>query len=617
MRGLFAKCAFKLLIGALLLGYGTGVAWAGSWQVTYICNGSSSGSIGSSTWPSTTTPPSGTTISFNTPSSYGNNLINTGTITAKLTWKPSNAVDRLPDALWVRESATSVARGYQATTTQVYTPYPHPVTTRSQPTLSAGNGLGDSAVTQQITDSGGQPVWSTQSSSSSTNPTLFYPVSLANGSVNSNGEFTVTLGTRTLDAKASYNASSGTYGSPGSVETTVYYRVDPASIWATAPSPFGDPAMGENEYTVVGGGQPFIVSPCIITVAGAGAQDLETLRQKASWTAPTFPYPLSWTAAISNGNIVPQFQSDMPSDPNPTREGLGYSTLNGLPATNNVFGPNTVTHKLNGSTLGVAAIEVFYASTAFTHNPNAGIHYCLPHLSTENYTSMTPNWFYYYYRSSGSLPCTVAYGGSGGSYYYPGQDHVHIGDNAHGKNLSRVEVFKPQSGSPYLQWVGYIPSVGIDAFARVVAHEFRHKQIWETYHASIEAAEQDNEEDILLDANGNAIPASDGYPIAIDPDADPDHDGLPTWYENQIGLHPTRADSTGFAAHSSSLYDPGYASGFGDGEVVARMAEEGVTGSRPNDWADDGLNHDTNPGTNDAMRTTIRYRTSPWQSWNN
>ena len=204
-----------------------------------------------------------------------------------------------------------------------------------------------------------------------------------------------------------------------------------------------------------------------------------------------------------------------------------------------------------------------------------------------------------------------------GSFYTYGEDHIHIGDNAHGKNLSRVEVFEFRTGSPYLQWVGYIPSVGIDTYARVISHEAKHKEVWETYHEIIEDAEADSTPDIELNPDGSSKLGADGLPIAVDPNADPDNDGLPTWYERQIGLHPTNPDTTTFAAHSGPpIYVTAYAALKGDGEVVARMAERYVTGPREQDWASDGLNHDNNPGTNDAKRTTVCYPTLAWGSWN-
>ncbi len=130
-----------------------------------------------------------------------------------------------------------------------------------------------------------------------------------------------------------------------------------------------------------------------------------------------------------------------------------------------------------------------------------------------------------------------------------------------------------------MTWVGYYQCFGIDAFARVITHEAKHKEMYEDYHQSIEDAEND---DIPDDETGE-----DGK--MLDPDADPDNDGIPSGVEESLGLLPLNPDSTDFIA--GGWYD-------GDSEAIARWAENQV-GTSPNrdaDWANDGLNYGRNPG---------------------
>ena len=95
----------------------------------------------------------------------------------------------------------------------------------------------------------------------------------------------------------------------------------------------------------------------------------------------------------------------------------------------------------------------------------------------------------------------------------------------------------------------------------------------------------------------------------LDSDADPDNDGLPSGYEESLGLNPMKADS--FNIIPDRVEDPNnppvededaYTETNGDGEVVARWEENkiGLAPDRMKDWANDGLNFGAAPSLNHA-----------------
>lgn len=127
---------------------------------------------------------------------------------------------------------------------------------------------------------------------------------------------------------------------------------------------------------------------------------------------------------------------------------MAISTQNGLPASNGAFGARDVEYYFQGGLLEAAPIEVFYQAGAYTH-PVGSVKWCQDtpigtpgHLRPDHLisgSSPIPNWFEYY-SQAWSSPEPIAYepqgfAGQGRSYYMPGEDHVHISDDAHGASI--------------------------------------------------------------------------------------------------------------------------------------------------------------------------------------
>ena len=114
----------------------------------------------------------------------------------------------------------------------------------------------------------------------------------------------------------------------------------------------------------------------------------------------------------------------------------------------------------------------------------------------------------------------------------------------------------------------YFPrSTGIDTCARTVAHELRHKNIHDKFHALIEQAH-------------STIPAGEW--------SDFDFDGLPDTieklWEPEIGISWYNPDTHNLKGY---FRDPDYAT-YGDQELLCWLAELGVKGIHEQDWARPG-----------------------------
>ena len=114
-------------------------------------------------------------------------------------------------------------------------------------------------------------------------------------------------------------------------------------------------------------------------------------------------------------------------------------------------------------------------------------------------------------------------------------------------------------------------STGIDTCARTVAHELRHKDIYDRYHAMIEQAH-------------SRTPAGEW--------SDFDFDGLPDiiekFWEPELGISWCNPDTHNLKGH---FREPDYAT-YGDQELLCWMAELGVKGNHEQDWAWPGKQSD-------------------------
>jgi hypothetical protein len=345
---------------------------------------------------------------------------------------------------------------------------------------------------------------------------------------------------------------------------------------------------------------------------GVGSTLLEYLRSAAQWSLQRIPAPLVPSAPNATGGsgntftVFPQHQTGYPMElgmryDDPPVSGLRFETTNGLPASNSAFGLNAVNVAVGGLNFS-SPIALFYDAAA-TNHPAGGPPGHVVNTGIDVGTIATPNWFYYY-SQAWPPPCPIAYWDRDYSEYDYRQDHVHIGSPAHGPSYGFRPLFEMRSG--VMTWVGYYKCYGIDAFARVVTHECKHKEIYDEHHQSISDAENDNVPDKVVDANGDPVLDANGNMQANDPNADPDDDTLPTWYERTIGLDPMNPDTTGFIA--GGWYD-------GDSEAIARYTENqiGATPPREADWANDGLNWGPIPGQcpDDRIKKFARDKVTP------
>jgi hypothetical protein len=370
-------------------------------------------------------------------------------------------------------------------------------------------------------------------------------------------------------------------------------RFESLIVRAIEPSPAGNPVPPDpvavppqNQYVISGQGKAPFVIPCVIRL------DSETGipyiiaqgHQTAEWSLDrSMPHPLAKTGNAEKSlhpnpsygaDIVPQFLDDRPDAATTPLDGMGFSTLNGLPASNDDFGVRVLTHKINGKVIAKSKIAVFYEADATTHpegGPEGYDHYWRgekeegEHMLASHVAIPTPNWIYYY---SQVFPTpngyTINYRNSAGSGSYPehNPDHIHIGWDAH----RRQEVGLYAQVDGVLETVGTEYSRGIDSYIRTVSHECIHMYILKTYG---------------IWPHSNIHPILDGDDIGLG-------DGVPDDIEDDLGLRPTLSDSLGLG--TSLGYEPDQ----NDQEIVCRLFEHAAAdGDANKDWAYDGLNGST------------------------
>ncbi|MCS7193188.1 MAG: hypothetical protein NZ937_09450, partial [Armatimonadetes bacterium] len=350
--------------------------------------------------------------------------------------------------------------------------------------------------------------------------------------------------------------------------------------------PLGVPEVGDNEFVYEERYEENDVRLLIPVSASiiAGFEPTEDLLQwfssKLDWKAsPRIDCgPVDFLTRLTNGyrgnKIFPRFEDyelvrveqpgAFPVQIAVVREGLAYGGET-LPLDNSGFGRRQIILTFNGQDVHAANIEIFFPATGTKH-PEGGPEGCFLIGPIHLWSITVPNWMYYYWQAHPHPQ--VRYANRGYSFYYKGQDHVHIGNdviNGHAEGIDglgrRWETYIPEppynDHSPVFAYQVY----GIDAYVRAVAHELEHKRIYDEYHELIEQASQDG---VTLD----------------DPFDDFDGDGLPNFVEEQIGTDPEKQYSLGM-------------DWLDDNELMANLAEHGVFGNKDADWSDLGLNKGT------------------------
>jgi hypothetical protein len=320
------------------------------------------------------------------------------------------------------------------------------------------------------------------------------------------------------------------------------------------------------------------VIPSHATVIGGDNETLEYFRPTLDWSVSNPGLPAA--SRLENGSdatyrtIYAVSSLTNPYEIFPYNierwDGLVFGDYGAfLPASNNDFGRKGVTMTFGGGNVHTTNVEVFYPATGKRH-PDTTPPFGFWFVEGGSFSVKVPNWFYYYWQAHGD-DTTIEYTLRDKSFYRPGGQYVYIADdviNGHWDGVDgrgrRWETYIPDEPyTPTCRIVAY-QSYGIDAFERAVAHERRHKEIYESYHAMIEQAEQDGE-------------------TLTDPNDDIDNDGLPNWVEWMWGTDPDEFNTTGFGVFSDG----------GDNELLANLAEQGVLGTKANDWSDLGLNKGT------------------------
>ena len=361
------------MIGAALLLTG-GAAQAGEWQVQRSVNGNfmahydAGGSIYYPNGADNITPWTNTNLNWTPPSSATNiNKVDawgqsSGTVDFTFIWLPgfgqTMQTDPPPPFLFYRPFIVARASAISDNSGN------HRDLSKETVEASA------TYATVTDTDSGGQGKWRLAQSPFS--PPAVQMLTTG-GSAQVAGSQVSLYARAEIDSGRTFSSVPGmpAMGLSGNVETFVEARVYPFIISSTTPAIGGNPLLGQNEFTMVGGGAPFAI-PCNINLYGPGADaaTIEYLRQQSSWTiSRALPNPLAGitngaTNSTNYGTVFPQFRSDQGPPPGALMQGLGFSTLNGLPSSNGDFGARSITHTVLGTNIGTADIEIFYRPLA-------------------------------------------------------------------------------------------------------------------------------------------------------------------------------------------------------------------------------------------------------------
>ncbi len=352
---------------------------------------------------------------------------------------------------------------------------------------------------------------------------------------------------------------------------TTYTRAKPV-VRLTSPdpsknphtSPYVDPNYG-NEFSY-SQTQPLVFEGSVTVPAAALVLNPEDDASEPAWevdwllsrpltNTPTRLWP-NGTEVTANGSEV--FMRQQGTYPDEWVRGFFSPSM---PASNDEFGDRVVTLcpggwvQLDVDSPTQAEIQLFFSPLEHTH-PVGGPDACVIDLvegvevSCHESSAGAANWLYYWsqvdpqpvdvhWAHSYVGPDTQLFG-----LYLKGSDHVHVFDDVVTK-VNENGMFEQDPVTHDMEYRGYERSQGIDCFARVVAHEWTHKLIYETW---------------------------------PNPANDYDHDGLPEDYELSMGLDPQMKVSVPYSE----------AAGWDDQELICHRSMKDKFGSAAQDWSAGG-----------------------------